>query len=79
MQKPHTPSIPPDYTWPSFETLPEPLKLYHRRFFEAMAQRNPVTLREYRRAFLALYTFMQEQGLSELSDLIPKRLVSRIV
>lgn len=66
--------IPLDYTWPGFESLPEPLKLCHRRFFEALAERNPVTLREYRRAFLALYTFMQEQGLGDWATLTPRRL-----
>lgn len=74
MSKAGISSIPPDYTWPGFELLPEPLKICHRRFFETLAQRNPVTLREYRRAFLALYGFMQEQGLAGISDLTPKRL-----
>lgn len=66
--------IPADFTWPGFEALPESLKECHRRFFQAQAQRNPLTLREYRRAFLALYTFMQEQGIGDLTAFTPQHL-----
>jgi len=67
-------ATPPDYTWPGFEALPEPLQTCHRRFFEALAQRNPLTLREYRRAFRSLYLFMQEQNLSDLKALTAQHL-----
>ncbi len=67
-------TTPPDYTWPGFEDLPEDLKLCHRRFFQELSGRNPLTLREYRRAFRALYQFMQEEGLKKLSDLTPQHL-----
>ncbi len=66
--------IPPDYTWPGFEALPKALQDYHRQFFQAVAQRNPLTLREYRRAFRALYAFMQEQGLGDLKALTTQHL-----
>ena len=67
-------ATPPDYTWPGFEALPQPLQDYHRRFFQALAQRNPLTLREYRRAFRALYAFLQEQGISDLAALTAQHL-----
>ena len=73
-RKDNTPSVPPDYTWPGFETLPEPLKNCHRRFFEALAGRNPLTLQEYRRAFRTLYQYLQAEGLEKISDLTPQRL-----
>ncbi len=67
-------AIPPDYSWPGFEALPEPLKDYHRRFFLALAQRRPFTLREYRRGFRTLYAFMQEQGVGDLKALTSQHL-----
>ena len=69
-----TDEIPPDYTWPGFEALPTPLQDYHRRFFQAMAQRRPLTLREYRRAFRTLYAFMQEEGVGDLKALTTQHL-----
>lgn len=68
------PAIPPDYTWPGFDSLPEPLRRCHREFFQALAHRRVLTLREYRRAFRALYDFMQEMGIGELAALTPQHL-----
>jgi len=69
-------ATPPDYTWPGFEQLPEALKQCHRRFFQELSQRNPLTLREYRRAFRTFYLFMQVKGLEKLSDLTPQQLTA---
>lgn len=73
-KKEHTPSTTPDYIWPGFENLAEPLKRCHRQFFQELSGRNPLTLREYRRAFRTLYLFMQVEGLESLSDLTPQHL-----
>ncbi len=67
-------AIPPDYTWPGFEALPEPLRDAHRRFFQAMAQRRPFTLREYRRAFRTLYDFLQDEQVGNLTALTTPQL-----